>query len=376
MQFAAGPLTVAAARALALVLGTYGVGTAWFAWHGFRSGLADRWSAGVCTLTVLLLAAFLWTHPQAMPAPFSIWLLVLVFVGLVVMFTWTLGRYQERIDRFREEFGGRLTALLAERLPEERLAEWRSLRDRFSLSREERRKAPHLMMGAFFVLYLGVGFALLRGAWSSARGSGEGEAVFNLFEASHSGVLAAGHVTVLFGLVALLVLIVPNELLRLKYPELSYPFKTTILRRLRAREKGLFGAHYYIVASLPLSLLWLTRDPASWDRTVPAGMALLAVTVFADAASALVGIRLGKRKWFHNRGKSYLGTVGGTAVAFLVSLPLTGLPAAAAAAAVFFAIDVVAPVPIPVSDNLLNPLALALVYGAMVGQLDPLVPYL
>ena len=121
--------------------------------------------------------------------------------------------------------------------------------------------------------------------------------------------------------------------------------------------------------------MWLAKDPAQWDATIPAAAAMLVVTVFADAASALVGIRWGERKLPHNRRKSYMGALGGTAVAFGATLPLLGLEGAVVSAAVFLAIDLIAPVPIFVSDNLLYPVTLAVVYLAIVDHIHPWIPY-
>lgn len=377
VSFTTGPLSTGAAQALAACVLVYALATGFYAWRGFENGLADRWSALLATLVMLALAALLWRHgAQLLPAPFSLWLLVVVVAGVVVTLTWTLGRYQERVARFREQFGSRLNQLLAERVPEERFEEWRRLRDRFQPDPEGRRKTPHLLMGVFLVVYLVAGrYVLLGVAGLAGAGPDGGEVQANLHAASQSGTLVAGHLMALFGIMALLFLVLPTELLRLKYPELSYPFKTTILRNLRAREKGLFGAHYYIVATLPLAALWLTRDLAHWDRTVPAVIAVVCVTIFADAASALVGVRFGRRKWFHHRGKSYLGTFGGMLVAFAVSVPFVGVGVAVAAALVFAVVDAAAPVPFPVSDNILHPAALAAAFTALHPWLQPMFPF-
>ena len=100
-----------------------------------------------------------------------------------------------------------------------------------------------------------------------------------------------------------------------------------------------------------------------------------AVTVFADAASALVGIRWGRRKWFHHEGKTYLGTVGGAVVAVAVALPFVGPAMAVVSGAVFALLDAAAPRPIPVSDNLLNPVGLAIAYTVGWSLIQPMFPY-
>lgn len=379
VPFSVGPLSHAFATFLAGGTLAYAVLTGLYTVRAFRIRLEDRWSSAVATLTVAGLGWLLYDRGAVLlPAPFSIVLAAVFVAAIVVTLTYTLGRYQERIRRFTEAFGHRMERLLADAMPEERYAEWQRLRAAWQADKEGRRKLPHLLMGLFVPVYAAAGYGVLRAAARLARGHGADEVAANLALAAHAEPgtwLVAGQLVGTTGLLGLLYLLVPTELLRLRFPELSYPFKSVILSRLRAREKGLFGAHYYISAATPLAALWLTRDPAHWDVTVPAVMAIVSVAVFADAASALVGTKLGKRKWFHNPKKSYMGTLGGTAVAFLVALPFVGVPAALATAAVFLVLDVVAPVPIAVSDNLLNPLGLALCYGLMLDRLAPLFPY-
>ncbi|HUR25423.1 MAG TPA: phosphatidate cytidylyltransferase [Candidatus Thermoplasmatota archaeon] len=380
VQFTVGWASHAAALFLAGGTVGYAALTALYAVRGFRHQLEDRWSAAAAALTMLGLAYGLFEHgAQLLPAPFGVGLVV-VFVGAIALtVTYTLGQYQEKIARFQATFGDRLTQILARSLPEDRYAEWQKLRATWTMDPEGRRKTPHLLMGLFLALYLVVGSLLLRGLWELSRnGPLDREALANLYAATHAAEgtwLVGGQAVGLFGMLLLLYCILPTELLRLRYPELSYPFKAIITSRLRRREKGLFGAHYYIAASSSLVALWMTREPAQWDVTIYAVLAVLCVSVFADAASALVGTRLGKRKWFHNPGKSYLGSAGGTVVAFALVIPFVGIPMAVVTAAVFLVLDILAPVPFPVSDNFLNPIILGIVYIAMQGQLDPWLPY-
>lgn len=378
--FAMGDASVAAARALAVGAALHGGLTLRFTLRAFQARLADRWSATGATAVLFALAVVLWQDgAQALPAPFSVGLVVVYLLGIAVTLTYTAGRYHDRIDRFRERFGDRLNALLSELVPEERAEAWRRIREQWQQDAEMRRKTPHLMMGLFLALYAALGFLLLRGIWRAGYGGGclDGapEGIWNLCVASHGPWLAGGHLVAVFGLFVLLFAIAPTEFLRLQYPELSYPFKQTILSRLREREVGLFGAHFYIVAALPLAALWVARDPATWPTTVPAVVALLSVTVFADSASALFGMRWGRRRLPHNAGKTWIGAWGGTAVAFLVALPLTGWTMAAVTAAVFLVLDLAAPVPVPVSDNILNPVGLAVAYVLGAPWLDPMIPY-
>jgi dolichol kinase len=384
VHFAVGWASHAAALFLAGGTMGYAALTGLYAMRAFRHGLEDRWSAASATAVMVALSYGLWAHgARLLPAPFGVGLVVVFIGALALTVTYTLGRYQEKIARFQATFGDRLDKLLSTSLPEDRYAEWQRMRAAWATDTqdpEQRRKVPHLLMGLFVVIYLAVGSLLLQGLWALSKDGPvlDHEAYSNLDAATNAveGTWLVGGQTVgLFGMLLLLYCILPTELLRLRYPELSYPFKAIITSRLRKREKGLFGAHYYMAATMPLAALWLTRDPAQWDVTIYAVLAVLSVSVFADAASALIGIGFGKRKWFHNPGKSYLGSLGGTVVALLVALPLVGLPLAIATAAVFLILDILAPIPFPVSDNILNPVALAILYIALQGHLAPWLPY-
>jgi dolichol kinase len=383
VPFAVGPVSEAAAAVLAGGTGGYAVLTTVYAVRAFRARLEDRWSAALASGVMALLAWLLYDQGATLvPAPFSIGLIAIFAGSIAFTLTYTLGRYRERIERFRATFGRRLNAILEDLVPEERQAEWARMRAAFQLDAEGRRKTPHLAMGLFIPIYGAVGFLLLRGVWDLAYGGAPGdltgEGIANLYAATHAGEgtwLVAGQMLGTFCLLGLLYILVPTELLRLRFPELSYPFKSMILSRLRSRERGLFGGHYYMAATTPLAALWLTRDLGHWDTTILAVLAVVAVSVFADSASALVGTRWGRHKWFHNPGKSYLGSAGGVVVAFLVALPFVGWIAAVGAAVAFLVVDVLAPVPFGVSDNILNPLALAGCFALLQGDLDPWIPY-
>ncbi len=368
--------SIVAARTLAVVVALYGALIASFAWRAMRARLEDRWSAASAAIVLAVAAYLLWDAAAIFPAPFSVWTLIAFLGGAVFTLTYTLGRYQELIDEFRESFGHRMNAILADTVPEQRLARLRDLRERFQWSHEERRKMPHLLMGIFLVLYVAVGHFIVRGAWITLYGGeATGGPSLHLQEAATGPWLVAGHYISQFALWLIFAVLVPVELLRLRYPELSYPFKQVILSRLREKEAALFGAHVYITATLPLAILWLNREPSSWAVTIPAVMAVFGVTVFADAASAIVGKRYGRRKWWHNDNKSLVGTSAGALVAFVVAWPFTGTIMAIVAAAVFVIVDVGAPKPIPVTDNILNPVALALAFDVGQRFLAPVIPF-
>ncbi|MGB1698139.1 MAG: hypothetical protein ACPHK8_07045 [Thermoplasmatota archaeon] len=356
-DFAGDTIGLASAWILTCLLVLYTLETIWFTVRGFRARLEDRWSAFSASLCMVgLVALFAWNGLTVFPNPFGPFLAVVGILALVNAYTFTLGRYKEKITRFTEQFGARMEPLLLELVPEERLAAFRRMAQ-FEADPEARRKTPHLLMGLFLAFYLFLGYFLLKGLAAILPA---GIATSNMQAVVAEGVLPAGHVFSMVMLLGLLLILAPMEMVRLRFPELSYPFKSVILSSLRKKEAGSFGAHYYIAIALGLAALTLTLDPLQWRTRVPLVLAMIAVTVFADAASALVGKRWGQRKWFHNADKSYLGSVAGFVVAVAVALPFVSLPVALACGVMFVFIDFIGPVPIPVSDNILNPLGLGL----------------
>src|SRR5687768_15419265 len=102
----------------------YAALTGVYAVRGLRAQLDDRWSAVVATAVMALLGLTLWRDgARLLPAPFSIFVLFVAVSGIVLTLTFTLGRYQERIERFKVQFGQRLSNLLDAIVAEERQAE-------------------------------------------------------------------------------------------------------------------------------------------------------------------------------------------------------------------------------------------------------------
>jgi dolichol kinase len=353
IPFSPGPWSVASARLLAVGTLLYAFACSLHARRALRLRLADRWSTLGTSLTLGALAVALWAWGAALlPAPFSTALALLLVGGLVFTLLFTALRLQRLVERLKHA------------LPVPPVT---------MLDLEARRKVPHLLLGLGLLLYAGAGHFILAGA-ARLHSLVAGPPPTNLAAARDAAWLWGGHVVALWALLAVLYLLLPVELVRLRFPDADYPWKRIILPRLRSMEGDLMGAHIHISAALCLVYVVLGRDLAQWPRTVPASLAVLAVSVFADSASALFGRRWGRAKWVHNAGKSYVGSAGGTLVAVLVALPFVGVWGALAAALVFLLMDVVGPVPLPVSDNLLNPLGLAALFLAFPDLVQPLLP--
>jgi dolichol kinase len=353
IPFSPGPWSVASARLLALGTLLYAVACSLHARRALRLRLPDRWSTLGTSLCLGALGVALWRWGAGLlPAPFGAALVLLLAGGLGFTLLFTAFKLQRVLERLKQA------------LPQPPV---------LLLGHEARRKVPHLLLGLGLLLYVGVGHYLLVGI-ARLHGVLAPPVPHNLAVARDAAWAWGGHVVGLWVLLGVLYILLPVELVRLRFPDAEYPWKRIIVPRLRSMEGDLMGAHIHISAALCLGYVLLGHDLAQWPRAVPASLAVLSVSVFADAASALFGRRWGRAKWFHNAGKSYVGSAGGTLVAVLVALPFVGLWGALAAALVFLLMDVVGPVPFPVSDNLLNPLGLTALFLAFPSLVRPLLP--
>jgi dolichol kinase len=353
IPFSLGPWSVACARLLAVGTLLYAAACGLHARRALRLRLPDRWSALGTSLCLAALGLALWRWGAGLlPAPFGPALLLLLVGALVFTLLFTALRLQRVLERMKQAFPQPPVLLLGH---------------------EARRKVPHLMMGLGLLLYLGVGHFLLVGLARLHALLPLPEAP-NLAAARDAAWLWGGHVLALWALLGILYALLPVELVRLRFPDADYPWKRIIVPRLRSMEGDLMGAHIHMSAALCLCYVLLGHDLTRWGTMVPASLAVLSVSVFADAASALFGRRWGRAKWPHNAGKSYVGSAGGTLVAVAVALPFVGPAGALGAALVFLAMDLLGPVPLPVSDNLLNPLGLTALFLAFPGLVRPLLP--
>lgn len=350
-----GAASQAAAALVAAGLAVYTAGTLTVAVRGLRKGLPDRWSTLACAGALAALAWLMLTQGAAtVPEPFGTLAAAALAVGLAYPPLYVGFGAQRAVDAAR-------TAVL--RLVKTPVPD---------LPQEERRKVPHVAMGAYVLPYLGLGHAV------ALLGVAVGPAILSAAAARNAALAAAApwhEAGIVAGLALLLLLVfvlLPVELVRLAFPATPYPWKRVIEPLLRPREAGLVGGHVHMAVGAALAALVLaTRLPG--HAAAAATVTVLGVAVFADALSAIVGIRFGRTKWGHNANKSHIGTLAGTLAAFAIAVPFVGWPLAALAAAWFLLVDVAAPVPVPISDNLLNPIGLALLFAALPDLVAPLL---
>ncbi|MFW9867716.1 MAG: hypothetical protein ACFFEN_16600 [Candidatus Thorarchaeota archaeon] len=90
--------------------------------------------------------------------------------------------------------------------------------------------------------------------------------------------------------------------------------------------------------------------------------AILGVSSIADLMTSQIGIRFGKKPIFWNKKKTWEGTIAGFLSAFLICVFFIGFFWALIFACAFLVFDIITDKPLNLSDNLLTPIGLSLLY--------------
>jgi dolichol kinase len=90
--------------------------------------------------------------------------------------------------------------------------------------------------------------------------------------------------------------------------------------------------------------------------------AILGVSSIADLMTSQIGIRFGKKPIFWNKNKTWEGSIAGFLTAFLICVFFIGFIWALVFACAFLVFDIITNKPLKLSDNLLTPLGLSLLY--------------
>jgi len=90
--------------------------------------------------------------------------------------------------------------------------------------------------------------------------------------------------------------------------------------------------------------------------------AILGISSISDLLTSQIGIRYGKNKIRWNNDKSWQGTLAGIISCFLISFCFIGLAWAIIFTVAFLIFDVITNKPLKLSDNLLLPIGLGLIY--------------
>ncbi|MFW9952517.1 MAG: hypothetical protein ACFFKA_20550 [Candidatus Thorarchaeota archaeon] len=153
-----------------------------------------------------------------------------------------------------------------------------------------------------------------------------------------------------FYIFALIMLI--NEFTR-KSRYLSFPSNIFCTIFLNKNEKESYGTYLYF--SVGHMFAALICPPMVF-------FSILGVSTIADLFASQIGIRYGKNHIKFNQNKTWEGTIAGSIAAFLVSFLFIGHIWALLFSFTFLLLDILTEKPLKVSDNLIFPIALSIIY--------------
>ncbi|MHA1612575.1 MAG: hypothetical protein ACTSVZ_09030 [Promethearchaeota archaeon] len=186
---------------------------------------------------------------------------------------------------------------------------------------------------------------LLDSYWGSTNGLNYVELIF----IRHSLPLAQT-LTFLFMYGAMLVLLV-IDLTRLS-KKIHFIMHKESQSIMRYKELDTLGAYTHFAVSYLFASMVL--PPMLF-------LASLCLASFADPTASIVGIKIGKKRYSWN-SKSLEGTIAGSIMAFITMFWFVGGIYALAGALLFALVDVFTPKPIELSDNLVMPVLITIVF--------------
>ena len=290
-----------------------------------------------------------------LPIPYPLGFYILAFIPMIIVY---IGLYAIREQR-------RTKAGLSSEGPDE-------LRKINSLDLEVSRKAFHITIIGILVCYLFVGelasnafFGYLADNWN----------IWNITQNLAPPPALAGKAFCIFMTIVIFLLLALTDMVRLFAPK-YYPVKL-VGNVYREKEKGALGPHIHLAIGVLFAVIFFAP---------PIAMAAIAMAALGDAAATIVGVNLGRHRINAKSKKTWEGCIGGVAVSFgsgflcmLVIVksidPLTisaSLILNGAGVFIFFLIDYFTP-PVPLTDNILNPIGIGLVMTLFAALFFPYI---
>ncbi len=246
------------------------------------------------------------------------------------------------------------------------------------------RKLFHIIIVALLAAYLFVGRIVIDSIYQflilgtqNLYGFAAKEIYDNIIAAPNTGLLdfRAGHLLILMAVTWILLILLLTDIVRIKKYRF-YPFKM-VAKVYRDKERLVFAPHIYLTSGILFVVMvssgidFLLNTPAG--ISVQIVMITVMISALADAVATLVGVTKGKH---HLKGgkskKTWEGLIAGVISAllfgiftFLILMPQyggdigQGIILSLVATLIFGLIDYFSP-PIPLSDNILNPIAIGL----------------
>ena len=233
---------------------------------------------------------------------------------------------------------------------------------RSKLLRDTLRKIPHVIMfvGLFVVWFIGSRFVFdFSGSTSGMIPEVQDMArlYFNLIKnpnAISEVLFSLGwfYYLLFFFFYTLNLIMLANEFTR-KTKKLAFPFNFACRIFFHEEERLNYGAYLYFT---------LGQMFAAFITPPMVFFAILGISSISDLLTSQIGIRYGKHKIRWNNEKSWQGTIAGVVSCFIISLLFMGVFWALIFSVAFLIFDIITNKPLKLSDNLLLPIGLGLLF--------------
>nr|MDO8108981.1 phosphatidate cytidylyltransferase [Candidatus Sigynarchaeota archaeon] len=290
------------------------------------------------------------------PAPIN--LATVIVIGFVFLFflvsTPLIDKFWHR-DAPTREFK---STLLAEKSP-------------FSWKQEILRKIPHICVALLIIGFDPIGSSLMQFVdiqkYDRYNFVNEGAIIFDYVLRLNN--LEIGSYAVKLVIAAGLVFLWVLDLhVLLASPKTYFFMKDYFFYTFRKKEKSSMADFVVMFASLLLMIIILTFNPAYKLQGTFVCFAGFCSLCFGDTAGVFVGKSIGKHPFPFYKKKTWEGAIAGTGISFLCALLFVSWPFAFLVAGLYLLVDMITP-RLPISDNLLIPVLIALVFL-------PILPYI
>jgi len=172
-----------------------------------------------------------------------------------------------------------------------------------------------------------------------------------------------GQSTIIIFMYGMVIFMFTIELTRLS-DHVFFLFQKKVQVILREKEKNTFGSYTHFATGFLI---------AAWILPPFPFLAAMCLGSFADPIASIIGMKFGRIRYSWN-GKSIKGTIAGMVMAFGTMIFFVGWIYALIGSIVFAIIDLITPKPLEVSDNILMPIMISLVFVLLTALGIPYIP--
>ncbi|MHA1474142.1 MAG: diacylglycerol/polyprenol kinase family protein [Promethearchaeota archaeon] len=172
-----------------------------------------------------------------------------------------------------------------------------------------------------------------------------------------------GQSTIIIFMYGMVIFMFTIELTRLS-GHVFFLFQKKVQSIMREKEKNTFGSYTHFATGFLF---------AAWILPPFPFLAAMCLGSFADPIASIIGMKFGRKRYSWN-GKSIEGTIAGMVMAFGTMIIFVGWIYALIGSVVFAIIDIITPRPLEVSDNILMPIIISIIFVLLSALGIPYIP--